>query len=97
MIRSQPKKPIRVFLTSNENDADTPFGNWALANKTMANALNYAGYDYRFEFGKGGHSLNHGGSIFADSLRWLMRHPTEYKISCNDRLILVAWRVQKPS
>ena len=39
MIRSQPKKPIRVFLTSNENDADTPFGNWALANKTMANAL----------------------------------------------------------
>ena len=73
MIRSQPKKSIRVFLTSNENDADTPFGNWALANKTMANALNYAGYDYRFEFGKGGHSLNHGGSIFADSLRWLMR------------------------
>lgn len=71
MIRSQPRKPIRVFLTSNENDADTPFGNWALANKTMAGALDYAGYDYRFEFGHGGHSLNHGGSIFADSLRWL--------------------------
>ena len=73
MLRSQPRKPIRVLLTSNENDADTPFGNWALANKTMASALKYAGYDYRFEFGHGGHSLNHGGSIFADSLRWLWR------------------------
>lgn len=73
MLRSQPRKVIRVFLTSNTNDADTPFGNWALANKTMANALDYAGYDYRFEFGHGGHSLNHGGSIFADSLRWLWR------------------------
>lgn len=73
MIRSQPRKDIRIFLTSNENDADTPFGNWALANRTMAQTLEYAGYDYRFEFGHGGHSLNHGGSIFADSLRWLWR------------------------
>ena len=73
MLRSQPRKPIRVFLTSNENDANTPFGNWSLANKTMADALEYAGYDYRFEFGIGGHSLNHGGSIFSDSLRWLWR------------------------
>ena len=73
MIRSQPRKTIRVFLTSNENDADTPFGNWPLANKTMANALDYAGYDFRFEFGHGGHSLSHGGSIFSDSLRWLWR------------------------
>ena len=73
MLRSQPRRAIRVFLTSNENDADTPFGNWALANNTMATALDYAGYDYHFEFGHGGHSLNHGGSIFADSLRWLWR------------------------
>ena len=74
MIRSQPRKNIRVFMTSGENDADTPFGNWALANQTLAQSLDYAGYDYRFEFGHGGHSLNHGGSIFADSLRWLWRN-----------------------
>ncbi len=39
----------------------------------MASALEYAGYDYRYVFGEGGHSLYHGGAIFADSLRWLMR------------------------
>ncbi|MGD8416985.1 MAG: alpha/beta hydrolase-fold protein [Pseudomonadales bacterium] len=73
LIRRTPRKPIRVFLQSGENDADTPFGNWALANRTMASALDWAGYDYRFAFGTGGHNLNHGGAIFADSLRWLWR------------------------
>lgn len=73
LVRQNPRKPIRVFLQSGENDANTPFGNWALANQTMASALEWAGYDYRFEFGKGGHNLDHGGSLFADTLRWLWR------------------------
>ena len=29
-------------------------------------ALKFAGYDYKFEFGDGGHSGKHGGSIFPD-------------------------------
>jgi len=73
LVRRTPRKPIRVFLQSGEHDADTPFGNWALANRTMASALDWAGYDYRFAFGTGGHNLAHGGAIFADSLRWLWR------------------------
>ncbi len=56
LIRSTPRKPIKVFLQSGENDCGTLFGDWPLANKTMANALEYAGYDYRFEFGTGGHT-----------------------------------------
>ena len=74
VLRRTPRKPIRVFLQSGENDANTPFGDWAVANKAMASALEYAGYDYRFEFGVGGHSLNHGGALFADSLRWITRN-----------------------
>ena len=31
----------------------------------------------RFEFGTGGHSLRHGGALFADSLRWLWRTDEE--------------------
>ena len=73
LIRHNPAKPIRIFIQSGENDANTPFGDWALANKTMASALQWAGYDYRFEFGTGGHNLNHGGAIFADTLRWVWR------------------------
>ena len=72
-VRAKPRKPIRVFLQSGEADASYITGDWPLGNKTLAAALDFARYDYRFEFGTGGHSLRHGGAIFADSLRWLWR------------------------
>lgn len=72
LLRTTPRKPLRVFLQSGANDADILYGNWPLANQQMASALEFAGYDYRFEFGQGGHSLRHGGSLFADSLQWLL-------------------------
>ncbi len=72
-VRTTPRKPIRVFLQSGEADANYITGDWPLGNRTMASALAFAGYDHRFEFGTGGHSLRHGGAIFADSLRWLWR------------------------
>jgi len=73
LIRKTPRKLIRTYLQSGKHDANTPFGNWKLANETMASAFEYAGYDYTFELGEGGHSLNHGGALFANSLRWLWR------------------------
>ena len=73
LVRRTPRKPIRSFLQSGANDADIVIGSWPLANQTMAAALDFAGYDYRFEFGEGGHNLRHGGALFADTLRWLWR------------------------
>lgn len=73
MVRRTARKPIRVFLQSGVNDADIVIGSWPLANQTMAAALGFAGYDYRFEFGDGGHNLRHGGALFAETLRWLWR------------------------
>lgn len=73
MIRRAERKPIRVFLQSGSRDVDTIYGSWPLANRTMAAALAYRDYDYRFEFGAGGHTLAHGGAIFPDTLRWLWR------------------------
>lgn len=73
LIRTTPSKDLRVFLTSGAKDLDHPVGNWPLANQEMAAALRFGGYDFRFEFSEGGHSLRHGGRIFADSLRWLWR------------------------
>ena len=71
LVRSTPRKPIRVLLQSGANDGQNVYGDWPQANQTMANALTFAGYDCRFEFGTGGHTLRHAGAIFADSLRWL--------------------------
>ena len=66
-------KPLRVFLQDGANDLDNLHGNWPLANQDMAAALKFAGYDYRFEFGDGGHSGKQGSALFPDTLRWLWR------------------------
>ena len=42
-------------------------------NLEMAAALNFAGYDYRLEYGDGGHDGQHGGAILPESLIWLWR------------------------
>ncbi len=73
LIRKAPKRNIRVFLQDGENDLDNANGNWPLANKTMAKALAFAGYDYQFVMGNGFHNDKHGRAILPDSLRWLWR------------------------
>ena len=73
LIRKTERKPIRVFLQDGSNDLDNAHGSWPLANQEMAAALKFAGYDYKFEYGEGAHSLNHGGAILPDSLRWLWK------------------------
>jgi len=73
LIRKTEKKPIRIFLQDGANDLDNLHGNWPLANQEMAASLKFMGYDYKFEFGDGGHNGKHGGAILPDALRWLWR------------------------
>jgi enterochelin esterase family protein len=73
LIRSLPKKPLRVFLQDGDKDLDNAWGNWWLANLEMEAALKFKHYDYKFVGGTGGHSGKHGGAILPDSLRWLWR------------------------
>lgn len=72
LVRSMERRPIRVFLQTGADDLDVIYGNWPLANRQMASALEFAGYEVRFDFGSGSHNLRHGGSLFAESLRWLL-------------------------
>jgi enterochelin esterase-like enzyme len=73
LIRKTEKKPIRVFLQDGSNDLNNLHGSWPLANQSMAAALKLMNYDYRFEFGDGGHNGKHGGAILPESLKWLWR------------------------
>jgi enterochelin esterase family protein len=73
LVRKTPKKNIRVFLQDGSRDLDNVYGSWPLANQQMAAALKFAKYDYRFEYGDGGHNGKHGGAILPDSLHWLWR------------------------
>lgn len=73
LIRRAAPKPLRVFLQMGERDLDLVFGHWPLANREMAAALAYHGYDHQLVIGEGGHTLRHGGAIFPETLRWLWR------------------------
>ena len=58
--RCRPNGPVRATLVLD-----------SLVHAEDIPPTEYAGYESRFVFGEGGHSLRHGGAIFADSLRWL--------------------------
>jgi enterochelin esterase-like enzyme len=73
LIRKTERKPIRVWLQDGSNDLDNLHGSWPLANLQMASALKFMKYDYRFEFGDGGHNGKQGGASLPDALRWLWR------------------------
>ena len=73
IVRRTVRNDIKVFLQAGSNDADLIWGNWKLANEQMAAALKFRNYDVKFVLGQGGHSLNHGGSIFPETMRWLWK------------------------
>jgi enterochelin esterase-like enzyme len=72
-VRKTPPKPIRVFLQAGAADLDCAWGHWGLANLEMAAALQFAGYDYRLEYGDGEHNYKHGGVLLPESMEWLWR------------------------
>lgn len=73
LIRITERKPIRIYLLDGENDLDNKFGNWPIANKQMAAALEYMKYDYRIDWTKCFHGSKGMSPMLPDALRWLWR------------------------
>lgn len=73
LVRKTEAKPIRIFLQDGKNDLNIYSGSWYHANQSLAAALEYAGYDYKFVVGEEGHNSKHGASILPDAMRWLWR------------------------
>ena len=72
--KTEPVKPLRIFLQDGAKDLDNKFGNWPLANQQMANSLAFMKYDHQFVFSQdSAHSGKFGGSVLPDSMRWLWR------------------------
>jgi len=72
-IRQAERRPLRVYLQGSANDIDDVCGSWSLANQEVAAALKFRGYDYTLDWGRGFHSLAHGGATLPSALRWLWR------------------------
>ena len=73
MIRNSEPKPLRVYLLGGENDLDNAFGHWPTANRLMASALAYQGYDHHLEWTDCFHGSRGMAARLPDALRWLWR------------------------
>ena len=74
LVRKTEPKPIRIYMADTSGDIDNPFGSWPWANQQMASALQYMGYDVRFDWAEGyAHNADFGGSRFPDAMKWLWR------------------------
>ena len=74
LVRKTEPKPIRVYMADTSGDVDNAFGSWPIANQRMAAALQYMGYDVRFDWAEGyAHNADFGSSKFPDAMRWLWR------------------------
>ena len=71
LVRKTEPKPLRIFLQDGSKDLNIYGGNWFIANQDMLSALEFGGYEVKHEWGEGGHSRKHGGTILPDVLRWL--------------------------
>jgi enterochelin esterase family protein len=74
--KSNPK-PIQVYLQEGRDDLSNLHGNWPLANRDMAAALQFAGYQYKFVMTEGGHSGQWGGKELPSALQWLWNDDAE--------------------
>ena len=74
IVRKTEPKPLRLFLQDGTTDAWNPlFGSWFEANKMMASALQFSGYDCDFDWTVSGHNGKRAEVIFSKVLKWLWK------------------------
>ncbi|GAB5560062.1 MAG: hypothetical protein SynsKO_17090 [Synoicihabitans sp.] len=77
LVRDSNPRPLRIFLQSGVNDQISGFENGWQANKALAAELQAQRYDLKTVWGDGGHTTQHAGAIFPDTLRWIWRDHAE--------------------
>ena len=89
-VRKCEPKPLRIFLQDGSNDVwNATFGHWYEANQMLSTALDFAGYDTKYDWSDGYHSVKRSAEIFEDVMVWLWRdypEPIKAGISKNDFL-----------
>jgi enterochelin esterase family protein len=73
MIRKQPKRNIRIWMSDGTDDLENAHGSWPLQNIQLANSLKMREYDFHFRFGLATHDAGQAGIDLPESLAWLWR------------------------
>jgi gluconolactonase len=79
LVRKTEPKPIRIWMQDGTQDhivapepfGSSAFGSWPINNQVMYEALEFAGYDVKFEMGSEAHNMKQGGADLPAALRWL--------------------------
>lgn len=84
IVRKHEPRPLRVFLQDGFSDTWNPvFGSWYEANRLLASALEFAGYDCAFDWAEGGHSVRRATEIFPEVMTWLWNDSTSSRTTGN--------------
>jgi enterochelin esterase family protein len=73
LVRKQPKRNIRVWLSDGADDLENAHGSWPLQNIQLANSLKMREYDFHFRFGAAAHNSAQAALDLPESLAWLWR------------------------
>lgn len=86
LVRKMEPRPIRVYITGGTNEPDYFFGDSFYAQSNAASALDYAGYDFKFEmFANEGHGARRSNPQTLEKvLRWVF---AEEKVSVPNRSV----------
>ena len=72
MVRKSEPRPIRVFLQDGTNDVwNALFGHWYEGNRMLASALDFAGYEARYDWSDCYHGVKRANEIFANVMTWM--------------------------
>ncbi|HEY3453332.1 MAG TPA: alpha/beta hydrolase-fold protein [Bryobacteraceae bacterium] len=73
MVRKQPKRNIRIWMSDGMDDLENTHGSWPLQNIQLANSLKMREYDFHFRFGLATHDAAQVAIDLPESLAWLWR------------------------
>lgn len=74
LVHKFETKPIRFYFQSGSNDMWTSFGDWWSANQAIVRAMDFAGYDFAYQFTENaGHCDENTVQVFPDAMRFLWK------------------------
>ena len=72
IVRKSEPRPLRIFLQDGTNDVWNPlFGHWYEGNRMLASALDFAGYDARYDWSDCYHGVKRATEIFPEVMEWM--------------------------
>jgi enterochelin esterase family protein len=73
LVRREPRRNLRIWLSSGTYDYENESGSFPLQNIQLANSLKLRGYDFHFRFGEAMHSAGQASLDLPEMLAWLWR------------------------